>query len=80
MTAMAPESVSDGLDDEFDLDIRIDDLGLVDPDRIHQAQSATIACSCSACCPTVYGCTSPGCDITGVYCPSAVGCTGVACN
>jgi hypothetical protein len=77
MTVMAGESVIGELDDEFDLDVRIDGLDLADPDRIHRAQ--TVAASCTACCGTVYGCTDPGCVATGVYCPTGI-CTGTMCN
>jgi hypothetical protein len=72
MTAMTSESVTDALDDEFDLDIRIEDLGPADPDRIYRAQ--TQAYSCSICCPTT------GCDPTVIGCISQYVCTGTACN
>lgn len=77
MTVMTGESMIGEFDDEFDLDVRIDDLDLVDSDRIHRAQ--TIASSCTACCETVYGCTDPGCVASGIYCPTGM-CTSSGCN
>jgi hypothetical protein len=50
MTAMATgEPLTGEFDDEFDLDIRIDDLNPAEPDRIHRA--ATFGTSCTMCCP-----------------------------
>jgi hypothetical protein len=48
MTDMASAPSIDEIDDEFDLDIRIDDIGPADPNRIHLA---SVAMSCSMCCP-----------------------------
>jgi hypothetical protein len=48
VTAVASESVAGEFDDEFDLDIRIDDIDPGEPDRIHLA---SFAMSCSMCCP-----------------------------
>jgi hypothetical protein len=48
MTDVVGAPSIDELDDEFDLDIRIDDIDSADPDRIHLA---SFAMSCSMCCP-----------------------------
>lgn len=56
--------------DEFDLDIQIDETDETDlPHRKHhpRAQSVSIVCSCTACCPSV-------------YCSGLEPCTGVHCN
>ena len=70
---MTDESSKCAIDDDFDLDVRIDDLDVVDPDRIHRAQTYTGCGSCTDCCPTVYwGCTNPGCVVSVLpYCGSA---------
>jgi hypothetical protein len=51
VTAAAVEPGADEIDDEFDLDIRIDDPEPAAPDRIYRAQPTGFA-SCSYCCPT----------------------------
>jgi hypothetical protein len=73
--------MTDESDGEFDLDIRIDDLGVVGtgPDRIHLAGS--VAVSCSFCCPTAFLCsnTEVQChtaDCTAFCAPA----TGQVCN
>jgi hypothetical protein len=48
MTDIVDAPSIDELDDEFDLDIRIDDIGLTDPDGI---PLASVAMSCTMCCP-----------------------------
>jgi hypothetical protein len=79
MPAAASESVTDELDDEFDLDIRIDDLHPADPDRIHLAM--TFAASCTMCCPG--DTASFFCNVTQRFCTndscSACCGTGPAC-
>jgi hypothetical protein len=58
---MVGESAGDELDNEFDLDIRIDDIDPAEPDRIHRA--LTFGTSCTMCCKgeTGGGMTYPGC-------------------
>ena len=48
MTVVDSESITEEYDDEFDLDVRIDDIDPGEPDRIHLA---SFAMSCSMCCP-----------------------------
>jgi hypothetical protein len=73
MTAMATgEPLTGEFDDEFDLDIRIDDLDPAEPDRIHRAMTADM--SCTFCCPSAWCLghqTDDGCV--------SVACTGNAC-
>jgi hypothetical protein len=64
MTVTTDESMTD----EFDLDIRIDDLDPADPDRIHRAITADT--SCTFCCltgwcealPTDHDCLTVACS------------------
>ena len=49
MTVVVSESITEEFDDEFDLDVRIDDTDPAEPDRIHRA--LTFGTSCTMCCP-----------------------------
>ena len=78
MTDMVSVPSIDELDDEFDLDIRIDDIDPTDPNRIHLA---SFAMSCSMCCP---GDSYPSCELSAcrtIECTdySECLCTGAAC-
>ena len=74
MTAIEAAPVLDEFDldefvlDEFDLDIQIDDTDHPARKYDHRAQTQTLVCSCTACCPSLY-CT-----------PLYGGCTGLECN
>jgi hypothetical protein len=64
LTIMVGESTGDELDNEFDLDIRIDDTDPAESDRIHRA--LTYGTSCTMCCrgegpPHTVGCTAFSC-------------------
>lgn len=86
MTAVASESVAKEFNDEFDLDIRIDDIDPAEPDRIHRA--LTFGTSCTMCC----GVGGTGCSVTAYCTDQPCGgptmatcntdclCTGRACN
>jgi hypothetical protein len=83
MTDMVGAPSIGELDDDFDLDVRIDDIDPAEPDRV---PLASFAMSCSMCCPgeapteilTDCWCATNYCYTytcnTGCYC------TGVACN
>jgi hypothetical protein len=68
MTAVETEVL-----DEFDLDIQIDEIDETDPPARkydHRAESRTLVCTCSMCCPTaactpLYGGCPPE---TGLLC------------
>jgi hypothetical protein len=90
MTDIVDAPSIDELDDEFDLDIRIDDISSIDPHRI---PLASFAMSCSMCCPggsvTGYACADSyndpchtddfTCDCSGT-CTDCAACTGEHCN
>jgi hypothetical protein len=88
MTDIASAPSIDEIDDEFDLDIRIDDIGPADPKRIHLASfagSCTMCCGGGIECSVTAYCTDLPCapPPTGTcHCSdfSACYCTGAACN
>lgn len=53
--------------DEFDLDIQIDETDLPARRYAPRAESRTLVCSCTACCPSLY-CTPLYGGCTGRYC------------
>ncbi len=71
MTIMDSESITEEFDDEFDLDVRIDDLDPAEPDRIHRA--ATFGTSCTMCCPGEEGSGIPA--ETWCHCRTYRGCS-----
>jgi hypothetical protein len=62
---MTSEFVTAELDDVFDLDIQVDDLCPVDPDRSYRA--ASFDDSCTFCCPSSY-CPPSAMCVTGENC------------
>jgi hypothetical protein len=83
MPTIASESVRDELDEEFDLDIRIDDIDPAEPDRIHRA--LTVGTSCTMCCAGGKECSIEPSGASLCHCSqgcteySACLCTDVAC-